>query len=61
MKKEKIKITCYGKTEVWTDRAKAMDFYLEGMCACQGSEAERYTNIYCQLMDGKTEVSDEEE
>lgn len=61
MKKEKIKITCYGETEIWEDRAKAMAFYFGGMCECDGSERERYTNIYCQLMEGKTEISDEEE
>lgn len=58
---EKIKITCYGKTKIWTNREKAMEYFLEGMCACEGSEAERYTNIYCQLMRSETDVSDMKE
>lgn len=39
-------------------RKDAIDFYLEGMMACEGSEAERYTNIYLQLLEGEIVCND---
>lgn len=39
-------------------RKDAIDFYLEGMMACEGSEAERYTNIYLQLLEGQMTCKD---
>lgn len=51
-------MTCYGKAETMT-REEAIDEYYEGMMCCDGSEAERYQTIYCQLMEGLTDVSDE--
>lgn len=57
---EKVKITCYRQTETMV-RKKAIDEYYEGMVCCDGSEAERYTRIYCQLMEGRMECSDEYE
>lgn len=57
-KKDTVRITCYGQTEVM-ERSKAIAKYKEGMLMCEGSEAERYTNIYYQLIDGETECSDE--
>lgn len=50
-------VTCYRKTETMT-REQAIDKYYEGMMCCEGSERDRYTNIYCQLMDGYRRVSD---
>ena len=55
---EKVTVTCYRQTETMT-REQAIDEYYEGMMMCDGSEAERYQTIYCQLMEGLTEVSDE--
>lgn len=54
---EEVTVTCYNETEKMT-RGKAIDFYFEGMMCCEGSEGERYKTIYCQLMEGKTNVSD---
>lgn len=54
---ERVTIICYGQTETMT-RRKAIDKYFEGMMCCEGSEAERYQNIYCQLMQGMKSVSD---
>lgn len=59
MRKEKIKITCYGKTEIWADREKAKLFYLDCMANSEGAERDRYVNIYLQLMSGETECFDE--
>jgi len=58
-KKSLIHITCYGETETWTDREQAKAFYLEGMMNSEGSERDRYTDIYTQLCEGLTECSDE--
>lgn len=52
-----VTITCYGTTKRMS-RNKAIKFYLEGMQCCEGSERERYTNIYLQLLDGCKECSD---
>jgi hypothetical protein len=56
---EKVKVTCYRQTETMT-RQEAINEYYEGMLCCEGSEGERYTKIYFQLMEGLTEVSDED-
>lgn len=55
---EQVTVTCNRKTEKMT-RGKAIDEFFEGMMCCDGSEAERYQTIYCQLMEGMTLVSDE--
>ena len=39
-------------------RKEAIAKYLEGMRECEGSERERYTNIYFDLIDGKMECFD---
>ena len=57
-KLDSVTITCYGSTEVWDSRAEAMKFYLEGMTACEGAERDRYTNIYLQLLEGRTVCED---
>lgn len=56
---ETVEITCYNKTERRT-RRDALRFYFEGMMACEGSERERYTNIYCQLRQGSMKCVDTE-
>lgn len=57
---EKVRITCYRKTETMT-RKKAINYYQEGIVCCDpgSSECERYTTIVSQLLEGKTEVSDQ--
>lgn len=54
---ETVTITCYRQTEQMK-RHEAIDFYLEGMMCCEGSEAERYATIYGQLMQGLKNCSD---
>lgn len=48
---EQVKILCYNKWETMT-RKEGIEKYYEAMICCEGSEAERYTNIYCQLIEG---------
>ena len=57
-KLDAVKITCYGETKVWDDRQEAIKEFLEGMACCEGSERERYTNIYLQLIEGCEECED---
>lgn len=47
-----VTTVCYGKTTVWDNRQDAMAYFAEGMANSEGSEQERYTNIYCQLAQG---------
>ncbi len=58
-KLDSVKVTCYGKTEVWDDRNKARDFYREAVDGTDGSEQDRYMRILIGIMDGAKEVSDE--
>jgi len=57
---EKVTIICYRKKETMK-RKDAIDFYLEGMMSCDpgSSECGRYTTIYCQLMEGNKQCSDQ--
>ena len=56
---DEVEITCYGKTETMK-RQEAITLYKEAMEASEGSERDRYTNIYLGLMAGATVVLDEE-
>lgn len=49
---------CYHKKQVWVNRQDAIDFFYCGMCNSEGSEKERYTNIYTQLLAGKNVCKD---
>lgn len=53
-----VKITCYGKTETM-ERKDAIAEYTEAMAWSDGSERDRYVNIFLGLISGTTEVSDE--
>ena len=59
-KLDSVKITCYGKEETWDSRKEAADFYLKAIAGSEGSECERYTKIYTELLMGFSECSDEE-
>jgi len=55
-----VTTVCYGETRIWDSRKEAMDFFLEGMVNCEGSEADRYARIYGQLKDGSDFATDED-
>lgn len=55
--KDPVIVVCYREREHW-DRQKAIAFYMEGMLACSGSEAERYTEVVRQLKAGRKVASD---
>ena len=56
---EQITTICYGKKDIWQSREEAVAFFLQAMAGSEGSEHERYSNIYLQLCLGMTECSDE--
>ena len=50
---------CYGQREYWRSRKEAADYFLEGISASDGSECERYSKIYVELICGKNVCTDE--
>jgi len=57
-KLDSVKVICYGKEEIWDSRKDAADFYLKAIAGSEGSECERYSNIYAELLLGKKVCSD---
>ncbi len=55
-----VKTICYGEEKIWDNREEAMAFFFQGMVASEGSEQQRYTNIYLKLQIGMEICSDEE-
>ena len=55
---DKVTVICYGQTQEM-ERWEAIDYYSEGVMACDGSERERYETILLKLLAGLTECSDE--
>lgn len=56
-----IKTICYGKEDVWDSREEAEQFFLQAMMSSEGSERDRYTNIYTKLKMGFAVCTDDEE
>ena len=50
-----VTVICYGKTQIWDSREEAKAFYLDAIANSDGSEKERYTNIFLAL-ESKMEV-----
>lgn len=50
---DKVVTVCYGMEQFWDSREEAENSFLEAMMNSEGSEQERYTNIYCQLVAGE--------
>lgn len=59
-KLDAVKVICYDTEETWDSRKEAADFYLRAIAGSEGSECERYTKIYTELMMGKSICTDEE-
>ena len=55
-------ITCYSKTKTYKEsqRNKIAKEYKTAMLCCNGSEADRYSNIYQDLIAGEKECMDTE-
>ena len=54
-----VKTVCYGNEDVWDSRKEAADFFLRAIAGSEGSECERYTKIYAELILGKEVCTDE--
>ena len=54
-----ITTNCYGKSREWANRESAMQFFMECIASSEGSERNRYVNIYLQLIQGCNECYDE--
>ena len=61
MRKQKVKITCYGQTQEFDTNKKALDYFIDCFRGCdpESSEAGRYMYIIQKLMDNETEITDE--
>lgn len=58
-KTKKVFTICYGKMKEWNSREDAVEFFETGMYCSEGSERERYTKIYLELMSGNQVATDE--
>ena len=54
-----VKTICYGEEQVWDSRKEAMDYFFEAQLGSDGSEKERYTNVYTKLLMGWEVCSDD--
>ena len=60
LKPEKtVKTICYGEEKIWDSRRAAMDFFFDAMMGSDGSEKQRYTNVYTKLLMGWEVCSDD--
>lgn len=55
---DRVTTICYGQRKEWDDRWEAVEFFKEGVMACDGAEKERYVSILLKLLAGETECSD---
>lgn len=55
-----VKTICYGEEILWEFRKDAVAFFLKGMAASEGSERQRYSNIYLKLIMGAKICDDSE-
>ena len=55
-----VKTKYYGQIKIWHDREEAKDFFLEAMMNTEGTERDRYTAIYTQLINGLRFCTDED-
>lgn len=60
-KLDTVKTVCYGEEKVWDSRKEAEDFFLKAVAGSEGSECERYTKIYTELLMGNAVCTDEEQ
>ena len=59
-KLDSVVTICYGKREVWDSREEAARSFLKAMAATEGSESQRYANVYTKILMGLP-VCDEED
>lgn len=57
-KKQSVKTKCHGEVIKWKSREEAKEFFLEAMMDTEGSEHDRYSAIYLQLIHGLSYCTD---
>lgn len=55
-----VTVTCYGKTQHYSNKDEAIRFFSEAARHSDGSELERYSRILCQLREGRLDCNDDE-
>ena len=50
---DSVTTVCYGKEQLWDRRDDAIEFFSQAMAASEGSEHQRYYNIYAMLLSGE--------
>lgn len=50
---DSVKTVCYRKEQLWDSRDDAIEFFSQAMAASEGSEHQRYYNIYAMLISGE--------
>ena len=49
---------CYGEKQHWENRDKAIAYFMQAMAGSEGSEHERYANVFYALLKGKVVCTD---
>ncbi len=55
---ESVQTICYDKVKTWESREKALEYFRVAMAYTEGSEHQRYCNIYMQLQLGESVCRD---
>lgn len=55
---EKVTTVCYGNVREWDSRSEAKRFFFEALLNSDGSERERYSNVYLKIMLGYSYCTD---
>ena len=54
---DKVYTICYNRLTIYPNRKKAIDFFLDCMYCSEGSERDRYTNVYLDLLNPQCYVA----
>lgn len=55
---DSVTTICYGKRKVWDSREEAIREFIAAMASVEGSQRDRYTNVYINLMSGLSVCGD---
>ena len=53
-----VTTVCGGVERIWDSRKEAANFFLEAVASTEGSECERYANVYAKLLSGAAFCTD---
>lgn len=55
---DEVTTVCYGNVQEWDSRSEAKRYFLEALLNSDGSERERYSNVYVKLQLGYSYCTD---